>query len=709
MKRKDTKIALSKFSKRQTHKRRQKSVTDKILNEIAATGVGFEAVKLKSTTDGGRRGRTMPKPGRDEVRAEGIFSGTKSGFGFVSISPDDSERDIFIPEGKCGSAIDGDAVEVVYHKYKNYTGEEKTEGRITKVIKPGRDIIVGTIEPERVGRRYGRISQRMVFIADDPRISVLPIVRDTAGAKSGEKVAVRIKRGTGTPYNPDCEVVAVLGDPESREANYEAVLLESGIPTEFSPEELAEAERSAAMEIDYSSRLDLRGEVIFTIDGAGAKDLDDAVSLTRDDEGYLLGVHIADVSHYVAERTPLDRATMARGTSVYFVDKVVPMLPPVLSNGACSLGADEDKCTLSALIRLDNDGAISSVDIRPAVIRSRVRGVYSEVNAILDGTADKDITEKYSSVREALAAMRELYLLLAERAKKRGMLELDLPEAYIALDEQGSPIDIRPAVRGDAEKMIEQFMLTANEAVAARLRREGVPCVYRVHEYPPEEKLRELLSYSKNLGLDISGIPAEKPSPGELSHLLREAEERGIYAPVSYFLLRSMAKAKYAASPDGHFGLGLADYCHFTSPIRRLSDLATHRIIHRVLIDGKTAGSYASYARRAAAAATDTELRAVGAERRIENIYKAIYMKDKEGSEFSGVVSSVASFGMFVMLENTCEGLVPIDDMPGYFVYDEKNLSLRCSDAVYRVGDRVRVRLEESDLVKCKLRFSIIL
>ena len=709
MSNKSTKAALAKFSKRATHKRRAKSVTDKILREIAETGVGFDGAKITDAEDGGRRARTSDKNRRDEVRTEGIFSGTKSGFGFVTVSEDPSERDIFIPEGKCGGAIDGDAVEVIYHRYKSYTGESKTEGRITKVVKPGRDIIVGTIEPERVGRRYGRISERMVFIADDPRISILPIVRDMAGAVVGEKVAVRIKRGTGTPYNPDCEVVAVLGAPESREANYEAVLLESGIPTDFSPEELGEAERSASKPIDYSERDDLRDKIIFTMDGESAKDLDDAVSLERRGDGWLLGVHIADVSHYVAEKTPLDRAVMSRGTSVYFVDKVVPMLPTVLSNGACSLGAGEDKCTLSAYILLDKDGDITDVDIRPAVIRSRVRGVYSEINRIFSGSADDLIKDKYKDVLDVLGEMHELYLLLLSRAHKRGMLELDLPEACIALNAEGEPVNIFPAVRGDAERMIEQFMLTANEAVAARLRREGVPCVYRVHEYPPAEKLHELLIYAKNLGLDISGIDGEKPSPDSLSRLLKEADEKGMYAPVSYFLLRSMAKAKYSASPDGHFGLGLADYCHFTSPIRRLSDLATHRIIHKVLIEGRTSGGYGAYARRAACAATDTELRAVGAERRIENIYKAIYMKDKEGETFSAVVSSVASFGMFVMLDNTCEGLVPIDDMPGYFVFDEKNLSLRSGDMSYRVGDSVTVRLEESDLVKCKLRFSIIL
>lgn len=709
MKNKNTKRALSKFSKRSTHKRKDKRKNQEaLLGEIAMTGVGFEGVKISSSTDSGRRARVSSKSRHDEVRAEGVYSGARGGFGFVTVSEGD-EPDIFIPEGRSGGAIDGDFVEIIYHAYRGYDGTERTEGRVVRIIRVEREVFVGTLEEEHDRRRYGRLPRRLVFIADDPHVSVVPIVKDAAGAECGDKVAVRIKRNTGAYYAPECEVVSILGEPESLEANYEGILIESGIPVEFSAEELLDAERAAAEPIDYSDREDRRDDVIFTIDGAGAKDLDDAVSLRKTQSGWLLGVHIADVSHYVAEKTALDRAVMNRGTSVYFVDKVVPMLPPVLSNGACSLGADEDKCALSAFIKLSPVGEIIDVRLAKTVIRSRVRGVYSEVNRLLAGTADAEIKKRYRDVRTALGRMHELYLILKERAARRGMLELDMPEAVISLDADGAPIEIGPAVRGDAERMIEQFMLTANEAVARRLRTEGVPCVYRVHETPPEDKLYDFLTYASNLGLDIRGMSVDSVDTNALGRLLSEADERGMYAPVSYFLLRSMAKAKYSASPEGHFGLGLADYCHFTSPIRRLSDLATHRIIHRVILEGKSQRQYASYARRAAAAATDTELRAVGAERRIENLYKAIYMAGRIGEEFVATVSSVASFGMFVMLENTCEGLIPIGDMPGYFIYDEKNLSLRSGDSSYRVGDTVKVVLEESDVAICKLRFSLLL
>lgn len=704
---KRTKKDFTRFTKRNTHKRRSKDKGQRaLLSILEECGVAYDGAHITETRDEGRRGRTSSRTMRDEMVVEGIYSGARGGFGFVT--PKDADAsDIFIPEGKSGGAIDGDYVEVIYHTYRGYTGEEKTEGRVKKIIKIGREVIIGTLEYERTPRRYGRYGKRrLVLIPDDPKVSIAPIVTDAMGAKVGEKVAVKPDRRASVPT---CAVVMVLGDPTSREANYEAILLEAGIPTDFSAEELVLADRLAATPIDYEGREDRRSDVIFTIDGAGAKDLDDAVSLRRTKTGWLLGVHIADVSYYVTERTALDRAVMQRGTSVYFTDKVVPMLPPALSNGACSLGMGEDKCALSAFISLSPDGAIRDVKITPTVIRSRVRGVYSEVNAIWDGTADTGVKNKYKEVATSLARMRELYLILQKRARSRGMLELDIPEAVILLGEDGEPRDIFPSSRGDAERMIEQFMLTANEAVATRLRLAGVPCVYRIHEYPPEDKMREFLQYASNLGLNISGISPIQPDATSLSAFLAEADKAGIYAPVSYLLLRSMAKARYSELHLPHFGLGIENYCHFTSPIRRLSDLATHRIIRRVLIEGKNTVGYSSYARRAAVAATEAEVRAVNVERRIEGLYKAIYMKDRVGESFDAVVSSVAPFGVFAMLENTCEGLIPLEDMPGYFVYDEKNMCVRSGNISYRVGDKIRVSLEEVDMARCKLRFALLL
>jgi ribonuclease R len=305
--------------------------------------------------------------------------------------------------------------------------------------------------------------------------------------------------------------------------------------------------------------------------------------------------------------------------------------------------------------------------------------------------------------------MEELYLVLLEKSKKRGSVDFDSDEAEIVLSESGEPIDIIRRERGVSERIIEQFMLTANEAVATLLTKRGIPCVYRVHEAPPKEGFSDFLAYLRSLGFDTSSIPREEPSPKDLVKILEEAEKRDCLSAVSYTMLRSMAKAKYSEENSSHFGLGIDTYCHFTSPIRRLSDLATHRIIRRVLFEGKRAESYASYARRAAAAATEGELRAVNAERKIENLYKVIYMSDKLGECFDATVSSVTQFGLFAELDNTCEGLIPMSEMPGLFSFYETELAIRDGNLSFSIGDRIRVKIEEADVVRGKLRFSLIL
>jgi len=707
MKNKRTKIALSKFSGRNTHKRKSKErAREALLRAINETGVGTDSLKLTSSYDGGRRSRVSAKARRDETVARGIFSSSKSGFGFVTLESG-YERDIFIPEDKTLSAIDGDLVEIVYHVYTNRDGEEKTEGRVRKIVEYGRKTVIGTLESESV--RFGRgkyAHRRLILIPDDHSLTIRPQITDAAGALIGEKVEVQLERDGSYPVC--ARVLRSFGEATSRTANYEAILAECEITVDFTKEELLEAEFFASMPITYEDRRDRTREIIFTIDGEGAKDLDDAISLRKIRGGWQLGVHIADVSYYVRERTHLDRAAMARGTSVYFTDKVVPMLPKSLSNGACSLGAGEEKYTLSAIINLSPDGEILSAKVEPCVIKSRVRGVYSEVNAIFEGKANAEIKAKYKEVMPTLLKMRELYSVLKSRSINRGSLELDSSECEILLDENGNPCDIIRRERGEAEMLIEQFMLCANEAVATMLHDAKIPCVYRIHENPPVEKMSEFLTLAHNLGLDVSGINSEDPTPKVLASLLSESAERGISTPVSYSLLRSMSKAKYSDVCSRHFGLSILRYCHFTSPIRRLSDLATHRIIRKVLIEGKRPELYSGYARRAAAAATEAELRALSAERRIENLYKVIYMQSFLGEEFWTTVSSVTSFGFFAELENTCEGLVPISSLPGVFVFDEKNIMLRSRDVTFKLGDRVRVILEEADVIRGKLRFSVI-
>ena len=705
MKRKNTSKSFDKFNKRNTHKRRSKeAMKNELLRAVRETNVGIDALRISDSYDGGRRARVSYGAHRDEYTAEGIFSSSKSGFGFVTV--EDREKDIFVPEGKTLGAIDGDKVEVIYHEYRNYLGEEKTEGRIKRITQPSRRTVIGTLDEEKTYYRgKSRVASRMLLIPDEAKINSVFKVTDTAGACVGDKVEARIIRSDGGAHN--CEVIRNFGKTESREANYEAILAEYEIPVDFSKEELAEAEFFASVPLSEEGRV-RRKEIIVTIDGEGAKDLDDAVSLRRINGGWQLGVHIADVSAYVKERTHLDRAVMARGTSVYFTDKVVPMLPTALSNGACSLNPGEEKYTLSAIINLDHNGEIKGVRVEPSIIESRVRGVYSEVNKIFDGTADVATRVKYKEVIPTLEKMRELYLILKEKSRIRGSMELETAESEIILNDKGEPIDIVKRVRADAEMLIEQFMLTANEAVARLLSEKGFPCVYRVHDAPPPEKLFDFVNYVHNLGFNTGVISIDKCTPKDFSELLSAAEENGILPQISYSMLRAMSKAKYSEQRRSHFGLALDYYCHFTSPIRRLSDLATHRIIHKVLIEGKRPELYEKYARRAAAAATDAEIRAIGAERRIENLYKVIYMMDKIGQEFDAVINSITSFGFFAELDNTCEGLVPISELPGVFTFDEKNVTLRSRRTVYHIADKVRVKLEEADIIRGKLRFSVV-
>ena len=701
---KNSKKDFSKFTKRNAHKRKSKDAARAaLLRAVAETGTDISGVKIRDSVDLGRGGRRSSTPRKDEISVNGIFSSSKSGFGFVAL--ESGGRDIFIPQDKTLGALDGDYVSVVYHTFKNYLGEEKTEGRVTKIIEIGRKSIIGTVSEE--WSRHGRRTMRaFVLLPDDPRVSMRPYVIELSGARCGDKVEALIMRD-GRSY-PECKVERIFGDTESKEANYAAILADAEIETEFSRAVLEEAELSASEPINDEGRVRFDSDIIFTIDSASAKDLDDAVSLKRlAGGGYRLGVHIADVSHYVKERTALDRCAMSRGTSVYFTDKVVPMLPESLSNGACSLNADEDKYALSAIIDLDSDARIKSAKVCRSVIRSRLRGVYSEINALLSSEADAQIKKKYKSVTPTLLKMRELYEKLEENARTRGYINFEEREAEILLSESGEPLEIYRRDRGLSERMIEHFMLTANEAVATLLFEREIPCVYRIHEPPASEKLSEVLTLASNLGLDIRGIDTENPTSRRLAELISSAEENGVSAPVSYAMLRSMSKAKYSDVRSSHFGLGLTTYCHFTSPIRRLSDLATHRIINNVLIDGKRAQNYSSYARRAAVAATEAELRALSAERRIENLYKVIYMSSHVGECFDASVSSLTSFGMFCEADNTCEGLVPISEMPGEFFFDEKNLAMRSRDKVYKLADRVRVCLEEVDVIRGKMRFSI--
>ena len=650
---------------------------------------------------------------RHEQIVEGIFQKTTHGYGFVA-NPDGKD-DIFIGRSSTMNALDGDLVRIAFHTERGRGEEQKTSGRVLKIVEERDPYIVGTVaDISHLDMHYYRAPARrrtdetapvFVLIPDNRRLDIRPIIKGE-GLHLGDKVLALL---TDRPYGESslchCRLVTNFGPVESRDANYMAILAELGVPTEFPQDALEEAEALSRIPLSSKGRV-RRRETIFTIDGADAKDLDDAVSISRLPGGaFRLGVHIADVSAYVLPHTALDRAVMERGTSLYFVDRVVPMLPPALSNGACSLGAGEDKYTLSAIIDVNKNGEIVDVKLEKSIIRSTVRGVYHEVNDLLANAENSPYYNKYQKVYRALLLMKKLYHTVHE-SRRQGMLELDRPEPKIKLNEEGHPVEILRRERGLAERMIEECMLLANEAVARTLHQRGYPCVYRVHGAPDEEKVDSFVRFAYNRGLDTSAF---KPpySSMQFNQLLTAAKQAGIAEPFSYLLLRTMDKARYSELPSSHFGIGLPLYCHFTSPIRRLSDLATHRIISEMLAKPNEQSRLGGYAKRAADAATQTELRALQAERRIEALYKTIYLADRIGESYPALISSVTSFGIFAELENTCEGLIPIETLGYRAVFDEEYRQITVGSHIYQIGDAITVRVEETDIAASKVTFSL--
>jgi len=648
----------------------------------------------------------------------GSFRASTRGFGFVTT--DNAGEDLFVSRDHTHGAMHGDRVQIAVIK-----GEKGKEAEVIRVLERAVTELVGTMHevheaaPVRTkkGKKVKRPpATRFVVKPDDPkfsfRIEVLPA--QTNGARDGDKVLVKLTKYPADGHAKTFamgKVSRIFGEGGSREANYRAILHENGIKTAFDEDTVAEA-RSIAPGIDPAGRLDLRDKVIFTIDGADAKDFDDAISVERDGDGYLLGVHIADVSHYVRPGSALDREAMARGTSVYFTDKVVPMLPEALSNGVCSLNRDSDKYTLSALIRLDADGGIVAADFRETIISSKVRGVYHEVNDVLEQGEASEYWEKYAFLYpDTLPLMVELYEKLKKKSRTRGSLEFETAEALILLGDDGMPLDIRLRERGTSERLIEQFMLAANEAAASWLTNLGLPCIFRVHEEPSSEKVEAFITFVHNLGLDMRPLKRRKLLPSGYREVYDEAVEKGLTSVVTPVMLRSLMKAKYTAVPAPHFGLGCELYCHFTSPIRRYPDLAVHRIIKCALrgeMDEKAASMFEDFAADAAEKSNDAELRAVSAERDIEDLYKVLFLSDKVGEEHEGIISSVTSFGMFVELENTCEGLVPITTLPGWFEFDEARRQLTGGGITYSLGQKVRIRIVSCDVTTRRAEFALI-
>lgn len=559
------------------------------------------------------------------------------------------------------------------------------------IIQPSDMLLTGVIVPE---------GNKLKVLPDKLCDELLTIAKTGKNLLHvGDKVVFAIKKRGDRHFDHTVTIVSGFGSCDSAKAGAEAYMLANGLHTEFPENVLYEASKydmDEPEEDEVNRRLDLRGEAIFTIDGADTKDIDDAISIVKTDKCYKLGVHIADVSHYVKKGSALDEEAYARGTSIYYADRVVPMLPKALSNGICSLNPNVDRLAFSCLMEVGFDGKLLSYKFKKSVIRSRVKGVYAEVNKILAGEAEDEIKAKYALVIDKIPIMRELAEILEKNREQRGAPEIDTVESKIITDENGVCIDIKPRERGVSEKIIEEFMLIANNSAAALAMKEKMPFVYRIHEAPPAEKLLTLGDTLTALGVNPEGI-TEKSSAADLARVLKNSADSDKASVINRIVLRTMMKAKYSEEPVGHYGLVMPEYAHYTSPIRRYSDLAIHRILTDyvyALDHEKLCRKYSAFAASAALQASNTELAAVRCERDCEELYMAEYMKEHVGEEFDGMISGVSAGGIYVELQNTVEGMVSVATLPDgdYEVEHGVILTGACDGTIYTVGDKVRVK-----------------
>ena len=626
--------------------------------------------------------------------------------GFLFAHPfEEGMEDIFVHAAAAKSALPGDIVLL-----KNIIESEKgLSGEVDKILEKGSRIITGVIEREK-----GRKGQAYILPDTGFAYHLRIVPGGELKSKDGDKVKAAVA------YHPKekrvyARVIHIYGRADSAKICSDAIIDAAGIPTKFSVPVKHEAALKAAEPItqkEIAQRLDLREEPIFTIDGADAKDLDDAISVKKTDSGWELGVHIADVSHYVTMGSQLDAAAMDRGTSVYFADRVIPMLPVELSNGCCSLNAGTDKLTFSALITLDEKAEIVDYRFEKTVISSKVRGVYSEVNAILNGTAAEELRQKYAPVLSEIFIAEELAELLKAKARQRGELEIETGELRFVLDENGVCIDVAERERGLAEELIEQFMITANRAAALYAKSALIPFVYRVHEAPEPERLETLAELAAACGLTTRRLK-EGVRQTDLSELINKAKETKYARLISAQVLRTMAKARYDTNPLGHFGLSLADYCHFTSPIRRYPDTSVHRILTD-LISGEPIDEiqkrYEAFAKESAKISSDRELRAMRAEREAEKCYAAEYMTSHLGEIHEGVITGITNKGLFVGLSTGIEGFVSLaDDEHTFFVFDGiASTTDRRTGQRYAIGDLVTIKVMNASVPMGTVDFALV-
>ena len=640
---------------------------------------------------------------------DGIFRANEKGFGFVEFESEDME-DVFIPAKSVNGALNGDTVQINIFNPK--TKERRAEGKILKILKRDKDTVVGIFQKSK---SFGFV------VPDDKKFDTDIFISKNKcmNARNNDKVVAKIIKYPEKGKNAEGEIIEVLGNVDLAGVDMLSVVKEFDLPNEFPLPVTLEA-MGAPKKVEKKAmkgRKDFRDiHPLFTIDGEDAKDLDDAVYVKKNEDGtYLLEVHIADVSHYVLEGSKLDKEAIRRGTSVYMFDRVIPMLPVELSNGICSLNAGEDRLALSCIMEIDKNGIVVSSDVCKSIIKVTERMSYTNVYKIITNS-DAEVVKRYEKYVDDFKAMEELATILKERRLKQGYLNLDIPESKIILDENGKAIEVKKYELTFANEMIEQFMLTANETIAEKFYWLEAPFIYRVHEEPDLDKVNETNKFLFNIGYKIKASK-DNIKPKAFAEVLDKIKDTEYEKVISTLILRSLKIARYEAENKGHFGIASKYYCHFTSPIRRYPDLFIHRVISEYIASGYNVdearlqelyGKAIKYAE----SSSDSEKLATKAEREAEDIKKAEFMEDKIGEEYDGIISSITSFGMFVELESTVEGLIRFENMGAneYYIYDENRKTLvgERSKRVFKIGDSVRIRVIEANKLLRKIAFELV-
>ena len=642
----------------------------------------------------------------EENFQEGIYRKNQKGFGFVKI--ENEEDEIYISKENSLDALNGDKVLIEIIEEKNKI--KSAEGKIKKIIKHERETIVGTFQK----------NDNFGFVVPDDRSlgTDIFISKNNFGkARNGHKVLVQITKYPEKGKNAEGKIIEILGNPNQAGVDMLSLIKEYNLPSTFPEQVVEEAKKygDKIAEKDIKNRIDCREHTIFTIDGEDAKDLDDAIRVTKLENGnYKLDVHIADVSYYVREGSLLDQEAQIRGTSIYMLSRVIPMLPRELSNGICSLNAGEDRYTLSCSMEINAQGKTIGAEVYKGIINVRERMNYHDVQKILD-KSDEQVLKKYEKYIKDFELMAELATILKNRRLEQGYLNLDIPESKIELDKDGFAINVGKYETSFSNEIIEQFMLSANEAIAEKFYWLEAPFIYRVHEDPDIDKVNDLNKFLFNYGLKIK-TANEKVYPTEVSKILQEIKGKEEEKVISTLILRTLKLAKYEAENKGHFGIASKYYCHFTSPIRRYPDLFIHRIISKYLeenyvVDDEFIEEYKEKAEQRAASSSEREKVATKVERDSEDLKKAEFMQDKIGEEYEGIVSSVTQFGIFVELENTVEGLIRFENLGNeYFIYDEerKRLIGERTNKTYKIGDKVKIKVISANKILRQIDFETV-